>query len=397
MDKLVLSFNDIPLILIIFQSLLFSILLSTTRLGNRRANFLLAGFVLALGLDAFDTLIYWSPSIKEVYLQNSVFIFYCFKFSVYLAAPLLFLYVKAVIHADFRFQRADALHLIPLGLFIGFIIALYTSLSHEELVRGIREFGLLFKSPAFQFHLWIRHFLYVGYGVASFYALYRYKEELKDRFSNLENIDMFWLRLLIGGFLTIWGWVFTAYLLTYFNYSMWLGNLIGISGNLFSFIFVNALVFYSIAKASDGKKAATQVEHPETKTSDKQDAQVISQLNNLMREKKLFLDPELTLEQLAEGASMSPRKISGAINRQCKQNFFDYINGFRVERAAEILAVQKMHANMLEVLGDAGFNSKSTFYRAFKRVMKMSPSEYCAKLEAQTLNTSQSREPQTRR
>ena len=380
MDKLVLSFNDIPLILVIFQSLLFSVLLATTRLGNRRANFLLAGFVLALGLDAFDTLIYWSPSIKDIYLKDSLYIFYCFKFSVYIAAPLLFLYVKATIHTDFRFQKSDAVHLIPLALFAAFVVALLSSLTHSELVRGIREYGLLFKSPVFQFHLWVRHLLYVGYGGASFYALHRYREELKDRFSNLENIDMFWLRMLIGGFLTLWAWVFTSYLLTYLNYSMWLGNVIGISGNIFSFIFVNALVFYSIAKSNNGKKPVREAEPPEAKPNDKQDLLVIEQLDKLMHEGELFLDQELTLEQLAERAATSPRKISGAINRQCKQNFFDYINGFRVARAAKILQQQQMKANMLDVLADAGFNSKSTFYRAFKRVMKMSPSEYCAKL-----------------
>lgn len=205
---------------------------------------------------------------------------------------------------------------------------------------------------------------------------------------------MFWLRMLIGGFLTIWAWVFTSYLLTYLNYSMWLGNVIGISGNIFSFIFVNALVFYSIAKSSNGKKSVNDTGQPALADKKEQPAQdtlaqdtlVISQLDKLMRNGELFLDPELTLEQLAEQAKMSPRKISGAINRQCKQNFFDYINGFRVMRAVEILQKKKMQANMLDVLGDAGFNSKSTFYRAFKRAMKMSPSEYCAKLESQSGN-----------
>jgi AraC-like DNA-binding protein len=386
LDALVLSFNDIPLILVIFQSLLFSVLLITAKMGNRHANFLLAGFIAALGLDALDTLIYWSPSIKQVYLQGYVHIFYCLKFSVYIAAPMLFLYVRAVTHADFRFHKRDLKHFIPLSLFPVFIGGLYLSLTPEERLLGITQFGLLFKNPVFQFHLWVRHLLYVGYGFASFYTLHRYREELKERFSNIESIDMFWLRLLISGFLIIWGWVFVAYLLTLMNYSMWLGNVIGISGNIFSFVFVNTLVFYSIAKANSGKRETKQPEVPEAKPSDKQDALVIAQIDKLMLEKELFLDPELTLEQLAEVAAMSPRKISGAINRACQQNFFDYINSFRVQRAVAILAVSKMNANMLDVMGDAGFNSKSTFYRAFKRSMKMSPSEYCTKLEASNSN-----------
>lgn len=384
MDQLVLSFNDIPLLLVIFQSLLFAILLVSANIGNRRANLYLAGFILALGLDAFDTLIYWSPSIKQVYLAGQVHIFYWMKFSVYLAAPLLYLYVKAVIHADYSFHRYDLKHFIPLALFPFFITALYASLTPEERVLGITQYGLLYKTPAFQFHLWTRHLLYIGYGFASLRLLHLYREELKQRFSNIDKIDVFWLKLLIGGFLTIWGWVFASYLLTFFNYSAWLGNIIGIAGNIFSFVFVNTLVLYSIAKANRGQReaitTATEPEPVETKTSDTQDACLVAQVNQLMEQKQLYLDPELTLEQLAEAVKLSPRKISSAINRHCAQNFFDYINSFRVQAAVKILEQKGMDANMLDVIADAGFNSKSTFYRAFKRVMAMSPSEFCDQL-----------------
>jgi AraC-like DNA-binding protein len=378
-DQLVLSFNDIPLLLVIFQSLLFSILLLFANIGNRRANLFLAGFVLALGLDAFDTLIYWSPSIKQVYLLGQVHIFYWLKFSVYLAAPLLYLYVKAVIHADYNFHRYDLKHFIPLALFPFFIMALYASLSPEERVLGITQY----KTSAFQFHLWTRHLLYIGYGFASLRLLHQYQEELKQRFSNIDKIDVFWLKLLIGGFLTIWGWVFASYLLTFFNYSAWLGNLIGIAGNIFSFVFINTLVLYSIAKANRGQREIVSepvVEPPDTKTSDDQDVGVVAQVTQLMEQERLYLDPELTLEQLAEAVKLSPRKISGAINRHCEQNFFDYINGFRVKAAVRILEQKGMEANMLDVIADSGFNSKSTFYRAFKRVMAMSPSEFCDQL-----------------
>lgn len=384
MNQLVLSFNDVPLLLVIFQSLLFSVLLASVNIGNRRANLILAGFVLALGLDAFDTLIYWSPSIKQVYLQGQVHIFYWLKFSVYLAAPLLYLYVKVVIHTEYQFQQKDLKHLIPIALFPIFILSLYASLNPQERVLGISQYGLLYNLPAFQFHLWTRHILYVGYGLASIRLLHQYQEEIKQRFSNIDKIDVFWLKLLIGGFLTIWAWVFAAYMLTFFNYSAWLGNIIGISGNLFSFVFVNTLVLYSIAKAGRGTRAATETAAPdpvESKVSDAQDAAIVYQVTQLVEKNKLFLDPELTLDQLADSARLSPRKISSAINRHCEQNFFDYINSFRVKAAVAILDQKGMDTNMLDVIADAGFNSKSTFYRAFKRVMNMSPSEYCDQLK----------------
>ena len=378
MDKLVLSFNDVPLILVIFQSLLFSVLLLTVNLGKRQANFFLAIFLLAIGLDAFDTLIYWSPSIKVAYLDGAVHIFYWLKFSVYLAAPMLFFYVKSMIDPDFKPRWRDAVHLLPLLAFPLFIVALYTGLTAEERVLGITQFGLLFNEPAFQLHLWARHLLYVGYGIACFYLLFQYKNRLKQHYSNIENIDMFWLQMLIGGFLMIWVWVFIAYLLTLINSSQWLGNLIGISGNVFSFVFVNALVLYSMAHANIGyRQVLPEVEEKsDTPEPEKYDPLIMTRLNQLMKDKELYLDPEFTLEQLAEISEIPVRKISAAINRDAGQNFFDYINLYRVQKAASILANRNNKMSMLDVMADAGFNSKSTFYRAFKKFMNMTPTDY---------------------
>lgn len=381
MDKLVLSFNDVPLILVIFQSLLFSILLLTVNLGKRQANFFLAMFLLAIGLDAFDSLIYWSPSIKVVYFTGAVHIFYCLKFSVYLAAPMLFFYVKSMIDPDFKVRWRDAVHLLPLLAFPLFIAALYNNLSEEERVLGITQFGLLFNEPVFQLHLWVRHLLYVGYGIGCFYLLFQYKNRLKQHYSNIEKIDLFWLQMLIGGFLMIWVWVFIAYLLTLVNSSQWLGNLIGISGNVFSFVFVNALVLYSMAHANIGYRQVLTEEKTDTPESEKYDPMIINKLNQLMRDQVLYLDPELTLEQLAGISEIPVRKISAAINRDAGQNFFDYINSYRVQKAASILASRNGKTSMLDVMADAGFNSKSTFYRAFKKFMNMTPTDYIDKLD----------------
>jgi AraC-like DNA-binding protein len=123
----------------------------------------------------------------------------------------------------------------------------------------------------------------------------------------------------------------------------------------------------------------TEVKEPESI-----DPGIMDKLNHIMLERELFLDPDLTLEQLAEITGISARKISSAINRTGKQNFFDYINNFRVKKAVDILTrsfaqnVSKSSAklSMLDVMADAGFNSKSTFYRAFKKMTNMTPTEY---------------------
>lgn len=379
MDKLVLSFNDVPLILVIFQCLLFSILLLTVNIGKRIANFFLAGFLLSLGFDALDTLLYWSPSIKQVYFPEAVDIFYYLKFGVYVSAPMLFLYVKAVIHKDFFLSKKDLLHFIPLSLFMVFLCLLFTELTPEERKISVTQYGFLFNTTAFQFHLWVKNILYVGYGGLCFYLLHQYTEELKQQFSNIDTIDMFWLRMLIGGFLLIWLWVFIPYLFTLFNASQWTSNIIGIVGNIFNFIFVNALVLYSVANSKFGRRSLGNNPNDETKHIEKMDFLVIDQINAVMNNEQLFLNPELTLDQLAEKSGISPRKISSAINRSYNQNFFDYTNSFRVKRAAQLMSSDNSNLSTLDLVKNSGFNSKSTFYRAFRKALNMTPSEYIEK------------------
>jgi AraC-like DNA-binding protein len=303
------------------------------------------------------------------------------KFSVYLAAPMLFFYVKSMVSPGFRFRGNDLVHFIPLALFPLYIMTLYSNLTPEERVLGITQYGLLFNNPVFQVHLWVRHLLYVAYGMGCFYLLFRYKNQLKQRFSNIEKIDLFWLQMLIGGFLMIWVWVFIAYLLTLVNSSQWIGNLIGIFGNVFNFVFVNALVLYSMAHTTIGYERVLEAKTKvDAREQEKYDPAIVNTLNQLMLENELFLDTELTLEQLAEISDIPARKISVAINRDTGQNFFDYINSFRVQKAVAILANNNEKLSMLDVMAHAGFNSKSTFYRAFKKFMKMTPTDYVDRL-----------------
>jgi AraC-like DNA-binding protein len=162
----------------------------------------------------------------------------------------------------------------------------------------------------------------------------------------------------------------------------------GIIGNFFSFIFVNTIVFYSLANSGIVRNLPreTQTILVESKEPEVLDQNAIDKLNNAMQEKKLFLDPELTIEQLAEITGIPTRKISNTINRHFNQNFFDYINFYRVEEAKAILTKLGKDAAMLEVMADAGFNSKSTFYRAFKKHLDMTPTEFCDYIQANTNN-----------
>jgi AraC-like DNA-binding protein len=102
-----------------------------------------------------------------------------------------------------------------------------------------------------------------------------------------------------------------------------------------------------------------------------------ARLLTLMEHDKPFLDPELTLPALAEVLGVQPAHLSRVINELLKQNFFEFINRYRVESARQRLAARSaMGEKLITVALECGFNSVSTFNRVFKGLAGLTPSDY---------------------
>jgi AraC-like DNA-binding protein len=94
-----------------------------------------------------------------------------------------------------------------------------------------------------------------------------------------------------------------------------------------------------------------------------------------METEKPYLDDALTLQKLAEKISIPEKQLSILINQSAGKHFFDFINEFRINYAKTLLKEQPQ-LTVLEVLYEAGFNSKSSFYTAFKKETGITPTDY---------------------
>ena len=96
-----------------------------------------------------------------------------------------------------------------------------------------------------------------------------------------------------------------------------------------------------------------------------------------MQKDKLFLNPDLSLDTLAAKLDVTSKKLSQTINETFNQNFFEYINTYRIEEAKQIFEnTSDSRLTVLEVMYDCGFNSKSSFNTIFKAKTGITPSEY---------------------
>jgi AraC-like DNA-binding protein len=122
-----------------------------------------------------------------------------------------------------------------------------------------------------------------------------------------------------------------------------------------------------------------QVE-PKTSVDPVEDAKVMARLEALMVQQKMYLDPDLTLNQIARRLVLPVKSVSGAINRTTGENVSRYINSRRVEVACEAL---QSGESITSAMLTAGFNTKSNFNREFLRIKKTAPSQWLKQRENQ--------------
>ena len=105
--------------------------------------------------------------------------------------------------------------------------------------------------------------------------------------------------------------------------------------------------------------------------------QAISLLKKVMAEDKLYLNPNLNLNILAQYTGISQKIISAVLNQHLHKSFNEFVNEYRVETFKE--KIQQPEMERLTIAGvafECGFNSQATFQRTFKEFTGMSPSEY---------------------
>ena len=101
-----------------------------------------------------------------------------------------------------------------------------------------------------------------------------------------------------------------------------------------------------------------------------------------METSKPYLESELTLDQLASRLSLKPRILSQTINGTLGQNFYDFINRFRIKEASRLLTNPPDEKTTIqEIFYEVGFQSKSSFNTLFKKYTGLTPREFRKKRE----------------
>lgn len=125
---------------------------------------------------------------------------------------------------------------------------------------------------------------------------------------------------------------------------------------------------------------ANRVESPlpaKCNEAEADDLALMEAINKLMKEEKIYSDPELTTESLAAWLGVNRNAVSKAVNSTLQKNFSAFINDYRIREAIRLLSDPANDALTTDAIAtDAGFNSRETFYRAFKARTGITPIQF---------------------
>ncbi|WP_298547010.1 helix-turn-helix domain-containing protein [uncultured Aquimarina sp.] len=137
----------------------------------------------------------------------------------------------------------------------------------------------------------------------------------------------------------------------------------------------HVFLFHLIAKLTE--KKLKQICGNNTTCNITNDNTYYKELEFLMKEAKIYRDPNLGLDSVAKRLKISSNYLSQLVNKLTGKNFADYINTFRVEDAKlKLRNINFVNYTIVGIALESGFNSKSTFYSSFKKMTGISPSIY---------------------
>jgi AraC-like DNA-binding protein len=206
------------------------------------------------------------------------------------------------------------------------------------------------------------------------FTVAQYRKKIKFFFSTVDNIKLSWATIIVWLFIALWGTSMVFFILRIFRYRIFIPGEVSI---VLLFIFANLLIYKGLTQPVLFYGKLFNHNNKHYNLSEETANNYLKKLLNFMENEKPYLDNNLTLRDLAEKVSISTRNLSHVINNKLKQNFYDFINKYRVNEAKQLLIDPDFQKyTILGVAFEAGFNSKSTFNLIFKKFEKITPSQF---------------------
>ena len=358
-----------------------AVALLTVKSGNRVALRLLAVLTLTFAIDLAINYLNVTGLLGR--FPRLLFVE---SLAVFLYGPLLYFYVVALTsRRPWQVSWREWLHFVPFLVALALLIP-YMRMADSTLVDMIYsnadvtgELGRwAIGKPIVDF---LPRLLIGAYLLLGFHRLAQHGRHIREQYSLIEHISLNWLRNLLLAIGALW--ILYVVALAFGGHGP-VENFLNIAivavVYALGYMGMRQPAIFTQRESSTVEAENTDAERPKYERSalDEESSKMLfDELQSLMASEHPYLNHGLTLAQLAENLGISSNYLSQIINQQTGHSFFDYINSHRVDSAKLVLTdPSRARLSILTIAMDAGFNSKSAFYAAFKRHAGITPSQY---------------------
>lgn len=291
----------------------------------------------------------------------------------------IFLYAQSIMYRDFRLRLRHTVHLLPvLGAVVVFAQGYYR-LPTEAQIRVLSDshYPGVMNSVVLAMTL---HGIMLGYLAATLMRISRFGVELRNIFSDLGNKELGWLQKLLLAYGAVWSLSLAYCLLAHVMRATGSHQWLTIAATMVSIAVLlpmSVLAFWQPAVFGGIRRKSLDPETPtDTNATGQSPEPLARRIEQIMTQQQPYLHSNLTVDRLARLTDLLPRELSQCLNQQLGHNFYEFVNGYRIEHARQRLANPTETATITDIMYESGFNSKSVFNTLFRKTNGKTPSEY---------------------
>jgi len=284
--------------------------------------------------------------------------------AIFVVLPLFYIYINSLINSKVTpNQKADLLHFLPVLVLLLFSILLliFTEIDlSDNNIYSVILISLFYVQCIVYLLLISKKTVFQSISIKAF-------------IENKNKATVSWISPFLYGFAIL-------IVLKIGIFIVW--NLLHLHGfcivftSLFliaSFIIINTLILASLLKK---EYVLTHSKYQNSTINSIDKERYFEQLEDLLLKQKQYRNPLLNIDLLSKQIMISSSRLSQVINEKSGKNFNDLVNFYKIEEAKKMLESDKNSLNIIQVAYEVGFNSKSTFNTAFKKVTGLTPSQY---------------------
>jgi AraC-like DNA-binding protein len=348
--------------------------------GNFFPNRILGALVFSWTVTVFVFILHSTDFyIKYVHLYAVLDVFTLMFF------PLMYLYLRNYLYRDIKNPERQIFHFLPAILYLLIFMPFFIQSADEKLKMFHEGFPMWYKvfQSAFNIIIIIQG---VFYSIFCLREIHRFQYFRKKHLSKLQLSTLVSLRMFVFVNVILWMFGTTGAILDILGIHLFIDLFKVFYAGLSLFTIV--LAIFTIRRPelfSESEDILNLIRFNKTPVSraitdqNNQDFEVLFQF---IESEKPYLKTDLKMQDLVESTGIAYKRISEVFNKNFNKTFYEVMNEYRLEEAKTLIKKGFHQDHTLNYLAEkAGFNSKTTFNRIFKKYTSQTPSDYIKNLD----------------